>query len=271
MLFDEKVILMRKYVLAFLITIFVILLLFGVNDFAGRSKTTLYGTVEENDGSQGGNIQKTDDQEMMVSEETAITEDKTESADVSGQSEPENTSKVYDHVTPFREFEEIEENYKILEYDICSHPHYDYEDTFLVEYYRDVIEETIDLMKATHTEEELIRGWGEDESKWFDMDYHMFDFNDDGLEDYMVCIYAPTWSGSGGNRVDILAQGEDGTYRRVLYIIMPTINLNQPDRHDAVAVLDEKTDGFYAIVTPFYNHILRYDKEEDRYVFHGGE
>ena len=38
-----------------------------------------------------------------------------------------------------------------------------------------------------------------------------------------------------------------------------------------LVVLDEKTDGFYAIVLPGSNRILRYDKEKDWYEFHDGE
>ena len=174
------------------------------------------------------------------------------------------------HVTPFRFFEEIKWNHKILEYDICSDPRYDYENTFLAEYYKDDIEETIELIKKTHTEEELKR-WGEDESEWFDMDYHLFDFNDDGLEDYLVCIYAFSWTGSGGNHVDILVQEEGGTFREILSITIPTINYEPPDNHETLVVLDEKTDDFYAIVLPGSNRILRYDKNKDWYEFHDGE
>ena len=53
--------------------------------------------------------------------------------------------------------------------------------------------------------------------------------------------------------------------------IVLRIHGNDSDGHEALTVLDEKTDGFYAIVTPFYNHILRYDKEKDWYEFHDGE
>ena len=231
----------------------------------------LNGALEEKEDGYAGVLQKADDRAMVISEEDITTEDKTEDADVSGQTESEDTREFFDHATPFREFAEIEENYKILEYDICSDPHYDYADTFLAEYYRDVIEETIELMKAVYTEEELIRIWGEDESEWFDMDYHLFDFNDDGLEDYVVCIYASSWTGSAGEHVEILVQQEDGTFKCVLHTAMRIINLDEPDRHDVLTVLDEKTDGYYAIVTPFYNRILRYDKEKDRYELHDGE
>ena len=103
------------------------------------------------------------------------------------------------------------------------------------------------------------------------MDYHLFDFNDDGLEDYLVCIYAFSWTGSGGNHVDILVQEEGGTFREILSITIPTINYEPPDNHEAVVVLDEKTDGYYAIVLPGSNRILRYDIEKDWYEFHDGE
>ena len=103
------------------------------------------------------------------------------------------------------------------------------------------------------------------------MDYHLFDFNDDGLEDYLVCIYAFSWYGSGGNYVDILVQEEGGTFREILSITILTINYEPPDNHEALVVLDETTDGFYAIVLPRSNRILRYNQEKDRYEFHDGE
>lgn len=68
-----------------------------------------------------------------------------------------------------------------------------------------------------------------------------------------------------------LVYSEDRTFREILSITLRIINYEATDNHEALTVLDEKTDGFYAIVTPFYNHILRYDKEKDWYEFHDGE
>ena len=51
----------------------------------------------------------------------------------------------------------------------------------------------------------------------------------------------------------------------------PIRKYEPPDNHEALVVLDEKTDGFYAIVLPGSNRILRYDKEKDWYEFHDGE
>ncbi|MCH5263689.1 MAG: hypothetical protein J1F42_12305 [Lachnospiraceae bacterium] len=98
----------------------------------------------------------------------------------------------------------------------------------------------------------------------------MFDFSDDGLEDYLICIDGPTHSGSGGNHVEIDVQEEDGTFRKVLDIVL-RIHGDDSDGHEDLTVLDEKTDGYYAIVTPFYNRILRYDKEQGRHDFQDGD
>lgn len=52
---------------------------------------------------------------------------------------------------------------------------------------------------------------------------------------------------------------------------MRLLNSDNPTGHEAFTVLDEKTDGYSAIVTIFYNRILRYDKETGKYEFHDGE
>lgn len=41
------------------------------------------------------------------------------------------------------------------------------------------------------------------------IDYHTFDFNDDGLEDYLLCIDGFLYSGSGDHWVEIYIQKED--------------------------------------------------------------
>ena len=46
---------------------------------------------------------------------------------------------------------------------------------------------------------------------------------------------------------------------------------NMPGGHTALAVLDERIAGYYAIVLPGSNRILRYDSEKDWYEFHDGE
>lgn len=52
---------------------------------------------------------------------------------------------------------------------------------------------------------------------------------------------------------------------------MRLLNSDNTTEYEALTVLDEKTDGYYAIVTIFYNRILRHDRETVKYEFHNGE
>lgn len=150
----------------------------------------------------------------------------------------------------YSDHEDLEKNHKILSYDICSSPRYDYENTPLAEY----IEEDI--------------SWNEDMSKKsgrnisVEIDYHVFDFNNDGVEDYLLCENGSLFEGNGGDSVDIFIQEEEGV-RNVLSTKM--ILHHGPHDHASVIVLDEKTGGYYAVVNPSQNFIFRYNEEEGRY------
>lgn len=165
------------------------------------------------------------------------------------------------------DFSVIEENHEILEYDICAEPRYDWENTLLGE------ETEIRRMAEEHERyEESRRNSKENVYEYvpqdFDLDYFLFDFNDDGLEDYLICISSWGYCGSGGNLIGIYVQEESGTLKEVLYI---TSRLHQGDGiHARFTVLNEKTDGYYAIVLPS-NRILRYDSDTACYDFHEGE
>ena len=161
---------------------------------------------------------------------------------------------------PFCDFSDIVKNHEILTYDICSFPKYDYENTPLAEY----IEE-----QYVAYNEEMSEKIGMPLS--LTIDYHQFDFNDDGLEDYLLCVNGSLFSGSAGNTVELYIQEEEGTVREVLDITLRLINPYSLTGHETLTVLDEKTDGYYAIVLPESNRILRYDKEKDWYKFHDGE
>lgn len=94
------------------------------------------------------------------------------------------------------------------------------------------------------------------------------DIRPPGLEDYLVCMNGVRYSGSGGNSMEIYVQEEGGSLKEVLSI---TDRLHVDDGiHARFTVLDEKTDGYYAIVLTT-NHILRYDKDTGKYEFHDGE
>ena len=162
------------------------------------------------------------------------------------------------HWMPYCEFEEIEANHEILEYDISTSPRYDYENTLL----RDYIE------KEKEENDEFVNTFGSRYEMW--IDYHLFDFNGDGIEDYLLCIDGILWSGSAGHLTEIFIVKEDGTIERVLSINLRFHHYKSPE-HERFTVLNEKSDGFYAIVLPGTNRILRYDKNEGKYVFQEGE
>ena len=98
------------------------------------------------------------------------------------------------------DYEYIETNHRILRHNICLTPRDDYRDTILWEYLKDDIEE----------DEEQCRKLGVSDSLALTIDYFPFDFNDDGLEDYLVCYHGIRWSGSGGNSVVIYVQTSRG-------------------------------------------------------------
>ena len=137
----------------------------------------------------------------------------------------------------FIDYEFIEAKHKILRHNICISPKDDYYNTVLKEYIED------------------------------DVDYFSFDFNDDGLEDYLVCYHGSGWSGSGGNYVCIYVQENDGLLKEVFSITMRLHEYAWSNEHSPIAILDEKDDGYYAFVAVGTNRIHRYDKEEGRYVF----
>lgn len=148
-------------------------------------------------------------------------------------------------------FEDLEKNHKILAYDICLEPKYDYENTPLAEYVEEIIARNEEDSKEVGRELDL------------KIYYHLFDFNDDGIEDYLLRIYGENFSlfpKDFVNDVSIYIQ-EEGAIRKVLFA---DIRLGP---ESGLTVLDEKTNGYYAIVPSYGNYILRYDAEQGRYDF----
>lgn len=155
------------------------------------------------------------------------------------------------------DYEYIEANHGILRHNICMTPRSDYNDTLLEGYLRKDIEDDREMCRKLEVSDSLA----------LTIDYFPFDFNDDGLEDYLVCYHGIFWSGSGGNNVDLYVQTGNGSLKRVFTVTMRLENRYLWNGHAPVAVLDEKTDGFYAIVLPGSNRILRYSQETGWYEF----
>lgn len=156
------------------------------------------------------------------------------------------------------DYQFFEANHEILEYNICTSPKYDYQNTLLKEYLKDDIESDIEMSKIGVTAR-------------LEIDYFIYDFNADGLDDYLVCLDGYLFSGSGGNVVRIYIRENEESLRKILDLNVRLHETNYPNQHAPIAILNEKSDGYYAIVLPESNHILRYDKDTDRYEFHEGE
>lgn len=156
----------------------------------------------------------------------------------------------------FIDYEFIRENHEILEYDICTFPRYDYADTILAEYLQNEVEE----------DERAVREFGL--LAPIKIDYFTYDLNEDGLEDYLVCIDGYLWSGSGGNTFRIYVQEEERTLREIFSITTP-IHLPDvsglPGGHAPIAVLNEKVDGYYVLVMSPNSTIMRYDADSGEY------
>ena len=221
----------------------------GINDMSSAAPESYETPMEDEQGLMQSTAKE--DSEDADVQSTAKEEPEEDTG------EPERLPHVY------VDFSVIEENHEILEYDICAEPRYDWENTLLGE------EEGLREMAEEHKEyAEKLHGIGVYDPLDLALEYFLFDFNDDGLEDYLICLSDWEYSGSGGNRIGIYVQEEGGTLKKVLSI---NARLHQGDGiHVRFTVLNEKTDGYYAIVLPS-NRILRYDSDTDWYEFHDGE
>ena len=192
---------------------------------------------------------------------------------------------------PYIDYDYIEQYHEILFHNITTAPKGDYDDTVLAEYLKEDIEKDKELLK-----------YGSGEERPLTITYHEFDFNNDGLEDYLVCLegtfwryddkntvriymqeqngtlreaftgyvycyHGSGWSGTAGNHVCIYIQKSDGTLSSVFSITMRLYDYVSRYDHSPMAILDEKDDGYYAFVLVGNNRIIRYNKEEKKYQF----
>ena len=91
--------------------------------------------------------------------------------------------------------------------------------------------------------------------------------NDDGIEDYLLCIAGIGYSGTAGHCVEVFVGKEERSAEEIFHATLRFHNENMPFGHERFTVLNEKTGGFYAIVLPGSNRILRYDLETGGYEF----
>jgi len=169
----------------------------------------------------------------------------------------------------YNDLDELEKEYDILEYDICAPVLHDFEN----------VHPTI----KAHAEYEM-QNHGEICQKYgkqlkISLDYHTFDFDDDGLDDYLLCVDRELYDGKVEHWIEIYVtkrqrgyvfatqKMEDEIVSSVLKVNLPQTDQIEDDGHKQIVVLNEKTEGYYDIVLPWSNLILKYDAWDNRYEF----
>lgn len=156
--------------------------------------------------------------------------------------------------------DEIAEKHEVLQQNICSPVQYDFENV------HPSIKERVEL--EVQMNEELSQKYGKELQ--LSLDYHLFDFNDDGMDDYLLCVDRELYDGRVEHWIKIYItqqhRGEEIVHV-ALDLNLPLCDQAQEDRHKQIMVLDEKTNGYYAIVLPWSNLILRYEKYMFGYEF----
>lgn len=152
------------------------------------------------------------------------------------------------------DYDFIKKEHEILEYNIAVPAGSVYDHFILSEFLKDELEKEAEFNK-------------EFDIPWSDTDYFLFDFNDDGLEDYVVCFHGNYYSGTGfGNYICIYLQEEDGTLEKVDSVVAGVYEPYMENEHAPIAVLNEKTGGCYAFVLPWtQNRVRSYNEETKTY------
>lgn len=162
------------------------------------------------------------------------------------------TEYIENSVQPI-DYEDLAEEHVILEYNICTEPLSIYDIPMLCE----AMQDTLEMEAKLETE--------------FDIpacDYFAFqyDLNEDGLEDYIVQMSGILWGG-GESCIEIYLQVEAGVLEQVLSVSGWLSVGDDGEDCPPVAVLDEKTDGYHAVVLPYcQNSVYAYSKESEWYV-----
>lgn len=163
--------------------------------------------------------------------------------------------------------EDIAKEYEVLRDGICDSVRYDFENA------HPTVREDIKYELQNH--EEIAQKYGK--NLQIAVDYHLFDFNDDGLDDYLVCVDRELYDGRTEHWIKIYITREergwitkeemgDVTVRSALWLNLPTSGQREESGHKQITVLKEQTEGFYSIVLPETNLILRYQAQA-----YGGE
>lgn len=186
--------------------------------------------------------------ENEMEEESIKTEEKVNLEEAEIQESEIQEPKVYQPI----DYDALrEEGHKILSENICINPKSVYEDSWLVE----------QLENQLTMEKRYIEEYNGEESV---MEYFLFDLNDDGVDEYIISLTGSIWVGSSGNYVKFLTKNEEGNSDDIFKVTAELYDYK--GGYWPVAVLDEKTDGYYKIIFPWSdNRIWEYDEEKGHY------
>lgn len=89
------------------------------------------------------------------------------------------------------------------------------------------------------------------------MEYFLYDMNQDGVDDYIVCYDGVPYVGSAGNLLSIYIQEEDSL--RMVFSANVEIHLMEGG-HAPIAILNDSEEGYYSFVLPYTNNrVWKYD------------
>lgn len=183
-----------------------------------------------------------------VTEQVEDIETRPEVAEEQEMEDSANQLEVYHPI----DYEELEKNHVIFKENICEEPHSVYDNSYLCEQLSAEIEMT----------EKAITEYGYPGGA--ELDYFTFDFNDDGEEEYVVSFNGAGWNGSSGNLVEIYEKADNGNLKEIYTVIAEVYSHN--GEYWPIAILEEKTNGYYDFVLPWSNNrIWKYNAETDQY------
>lgn len=147
----------------------------------------------------------------------------------------------------------LEERYGVYRENICADPQSVYGNTVIM----DLIKFDLDYEKYMKSKIPEIPNE--------DHDYFVFDFNGDGLDDYLICFHGILYSGSGGNLICIYVQEDDGEFI-MRFHVTAEIFVGDPHKHEAIAVLNSRVEGYYSLVLPWTeNRVWSFDSDKGWY------
>lgn len=148
----------------------------------------------------------------------------------------------------------VSKNHQFLEVvvpNIAVTPYSVYENDLLCEYFKSELEDAEDIQSVYDT--------------FFSAEYFTYDFNYDGIEDYLVSLSGSGWSGALGNHVAIVCAGEDGSVTEVFSATVRFAENGENSGYSSVTVLNELVDGFYSFRFEGYDKIWKYNPLNGRY------